>query len=59
MTSDAAREVLERHLPGFSSSPRIGMAKNFSLHQLSGLIPQLLPRKKLEALERDLRQLKP
>ena len=59
LTSDAAREVLERHLPGFSSSPRIGTARNFSLHQISGFIPQLLPRKKLEALECDLRQLKP
>lgn len=36
LASDADKAVLEKHLPGFSTNPMIGMASGFTLSQLAG-----------------------
>lgn len=57
MTSDAAMEAVERHLPGFFSNPQLGFAQGFSLGQLAGFDAQTFNEAVLGAIAEDLEKL--
>ncbi len=44
-------------MPGFTESPRLGMAMGFTLTQLVSLAPDRFPERALEAISRDLEAL--
>lgn len=52
----AARAVLDRHLPGFTSTPEIGQARGFTLPMLQAYMPALTD-EVLAAIEADLARL--
>jgi len=54
LKNETATNVLEKHLPGISSNSMIGMAKGFTLKQLSGFPQAGLNATKLAELVADL-----
>jgi hypothetical protein len=59
LDDDQARDVLERHVPGLLSLPRMDMARGSSLAQLSRFARELLPGQVLQEVERELLLLAP
>jgi beta-glucosidase len=57
LENEEARAVVERHLPGFSESPQVGMALGLSLAQMAGFAPDQIPDEQLRAIDADLRAL--
>ena len=54
---DDAYVVLEKHLPGFSGHPQLGMLMGMSLVQVSGFAPNRFPQKAVHAIANDLQAL--
>ncbi|MGB3716416.1 MAG: glycoside hydrolase family 3 C-terminal domain-containing protein, partial [Candidatus Promineifilaceae bacterium] len=54
LENDEARAVLEKHAPGFSKNPQLGMALGFSPVQLAAMAPDQFPEKVLQDISDDL-----
>jgi hypothetical protein len=54
LANDAAKAVLERHLPGFSQHPQISMAARMTLRAVQGFAPQQLTNERLDAIDAEL-----
>jgi beta-glucosidase len=54
LDDEAAVAVVERHLPGFSQHPMLGMAGGMSLHQVAGFAPEMISEEVLRAIDEDL-----
>lgn len=52
--NDAAKAVLEKHMPGFSSHPQIGMAKGMSLQAVANFSAGKITKDMLAAINADL-----
>lgn len=50
-----AAEIMEKHFPGFSKDPRMGMAKTMTLKQVAPMSGGLITDAKLNALEEDFK----
>ncbi len=59
LASEEAKAILERHLPGFTSAPQLGMAMGFSLEQISSFAPDRLPPETVQLINEELAQLAP
>lgn len=57
LANEAARTVLERHLPGFTSTEMPDFTPNMPLIDLAAMEPDQVPRAKLRAITDDLRKL--
>ncbi|WP_336772531.1 hypothetical protein [Paenibacillus sp. MMO-58] len=57
LASDAAKAVLDKHIPGFSANPMLGMASGFSLTQLAGFPQAGLSSEQLAAIVTDLKNI--
>jgi beta-glucosidase len=55
LADDDARAVLDKHLPGFSEQPQIGMAMGLSLIQVAGFAPEQITEETLKAIADELR----
>ncbi len=53
----AARAVLEKHLPGFTTRDRIRLARAMTLHSIQHYIPDELTEERLKAMDADLARL--
>ncbi|MDC7827433.1 hypothetical protein PQS90_19970 [Pseudomonas sp. BLCC-B13] len=51
------KEILEKHLPGISNHPQIGMARGFALATAAKYSGGLIPQKMLEDIDSDLKSL--
>lgn len=54
LANEAAQKVLEKHLPGISTNPMIGMAKGFTLKQLANIPQANISEEKLTNILSDL-----
>jgi len=54
LSSEEAKAILERHVPGMTDSPQMGMAQGFSLEQLAGFAPDVFTDEVLQAIADDL-----
>ncbi len=54
LEDDAARAVIERHIPGFSEHPQMVMAQAFSLPQISAFAPTQITPDAVRAIAADL-----
>ena len=52
------KAVLEKHLPGISTMPQIGMAKGMTLKAIVPFSQGMINDAKLKAIEEDLKQIK-
>jgi hypothetical protein len=48
-----AKAIVERHLPGFSGHPQIGLARDFSLKAIQSFAPDKITDEALEKIEAD------
>ncbi|MET0587442.1 MAG: hypothetical protein ABWZ75_02880 [Novosphingobium sp.] len=55
LKNPATRAVLEKHFPGVSGDFRMKMVKGKTFRQLHEMAPDRLPSGKLDAVDRDLR----
>lgn len=53
----AAKAVLDKHMPGFSSNPQIEMAKAMTLKQIQGFAPDMIKDEVLAKIDVDLAKL--
>lgn len=53
----AAKAVLEKHMPGFSSNPQLEMAKAMTLKQIQGFAPDMIKDETLAKIDADLAKL--
>jgi beta-glucosidase len=54
LASDAARAVIERHLPGFAEGANMALALGLTLVQVAGFAPDQISAERLEAIAADL-----
>jgi beta-glucosidase len=54
LDDDAARAVLERHLPEFMDHPQLDMAMGMSLERVAGFAPDQFPAEQMRAIAEDL-----
>ncbi|MGB5018797.1 MAG: fibronectin type III-like domain-contianing protein, partial [Candidatus Moraniibacteriota bacterium] len=54
LDSEEATAILEKHFPGFSTNPQLGMAMGFTLAQLANMAPGQFPKEKLDAVNAEL-----
>lgn len=57
LASDAAKAVVEKHLPGVSSHPQIGMAGGMSLATVAQYAGALIPKDALDKIDAELKAL--
>jgi hypothetical protein len=50
-------EILEKHAPGITSNPMIGMAKGMTAAQAMSMAGSVLDQDKVEAIKREVEQL--
>jgi hypothetical protein len=50
-------EILEKHAPGITSNPMIGMAKDMTAAQAMSMAGNVLSQDKIEAIKREVEQL--
>ncbi len=54
LADDAARGVLDRHVPGFADNPGLGMVAGMALVQVAGFDQEQFPEQTLKAIAADL-----
>lgn len=54
LDNDASKAILEKHLPGISSHPQIGMGRGFAFKMVAGFSGGLISNEALEKIEADL-----
>jgi len=54
LANEAARAILDRHVPGFTSNPQISFAQSFTLTQVAGFDKQAFNEDVLRAIAADL-----
>ena len=59
LSDEAAKAALDRHFPGVSDDPRIGMGKGMTLRSIQKFSPELFTDEALDALDRELAKLRP
>jgi cytochrome P450 len=57
LADDAAKAVLEKHFPGMSANPQIGMAKGMTLRAVQTFAPDQFTSEALDAVDADLAKL--
>jgi beta-glucosidase len=57
LDDEAARAILEQHLPGFAAQTGIGMTMGLTLSQMAGFAPEHLTPERLAAINADLQEL--
>jgi cytochrome P450 len=57
LADDAAKAVLEKHFPGMSDNPQIGMAKGMTLRAVQTFAPDQFTSEALDAVDADLARL--
>jgi hypothetical protein len=53
----AARAVLDKHMPGFTTNPEVEQGMDFSLREIADFVPDLFPEALLQAIDADLAKL--
>lgn len=53
-----AKAILDKHLPGFSTNPQVGMAKGMTLKAIAPMSRGIVTDAKIKAIEEDLKKLK-
>lgn len=53
----AAKAVLDKHMPGFSTNPQIEMARSMTLKQIQGFAPDQIKDEALAKIDADLAKL--
>ena len=59
LADPAAKAVLDKHFPGISADPRIGMAKSMTLRAVRAFAPDVFKEDLLDAVDRELGALRP
>ena len=54
LANDTAKAILEKHMPGISNHPQIGMAKMMSLQAVANFSGGLITKEMLEAADAEL-----
>jgi hypothetical protein len=54
LENDAAKAVLEKHMPGISTHPQIGMGKGFALSMVAKFSGGLITEEMLQKVNADL-----
>lgn len=57
LDNEASKSILEKHLPGVSTHPQIGMGRGFPLKTVAGFSGGLISNEALEKIEADLKAL--
>jgi cytochrome P450 len=57
LADPAAKAVLDKHFPGISADPRIGMAKTMTLRSVQAFAPSVFTKELLDAADQELGQL--
>lgn len=53
----AAKAVLDKHLPGFSTNPQLEMARGMTLKQIQAFVPDQIKEESLVKIDEDLAKL--
>lgn len=54
LDNEAAKAILEKHMPGISTHPQIGMGKGFPLAVVANFSGGMITQEMLEAVDADL-----
>lgn len=57
LDNEVAKAILEKHLPGVSTHPQIGMGRGFALKMVAGFSGGLITSEALEKIDADLKAL--
>jgi beta-glucosidase len=57
LANDAARAIVDSYMPGVTTMEEISMAKNWTLEQIAGMVPDMLPDELLQRIIGDLEKL--
>jgi hypothetical protein len=57
LADPAAKAVVDKHIPGFSLQPQIGMASAMTLGQINQMAPAQITKEMLAAIDADLAKL--
>ncbi len=53
----AAKAVLDKHMPGFSTNPQVEMARGMTLRAIQPMVPDQIKAETLDAIDADLAKL--
>jgi hypothetical protein len=54
LDNPAAKAVLDKHMPGFSSNPQVEMARGMTLRAVQPMVPDQIKVETLDAIDADL-----
>ena len=57
LANDAARAVMNAYMPGVTDMEEVTMVVNWTLEQVAGMVPDMLPDESLQRIISDLEQL--
>jgi hypothetical protein len=59
LANAAARAVIDTYMPGVSGMQEVTMAMNWTLEQIAGMVPDMLPDELMQRIIGDLERLQP
>jgi hypothetical protein len=57
LDNPAAKAILEKHMPGFSTNPQVEMARGFTLRAVQPMVPDQIKVEMLDMIDADLAKL--
>ena len=57
LDNPAAKAILDKHMPGFSSNPQVEMARGMTLRAVQPMVPDQIKVETLDAIDADLAKL--
>jgi para-nitrobenzyl esterase len=57
LDNPAAKAVLDKHMPGFSSNPQVEMARGMTLRAIQPMVPDQIKAETLDMIDADLAKL--
>lgn len=57
LDNPATAEILEKHMPGFTTNPQVGMTRDFTLKAIQSFAPDMVTEDALAAIDEDLAEL--
>jgi hypothetical protein len=57
LDNPAAKAILDKHMPGFSTNPQVEMARGMTLRAIQPMVPDQIKAETLDAIDADLAKL--
>lgn len=54
LDNPATAEILEKHMPGFTTNPQVGMTRELTLEAIQSFAPDMVTEEALAAIDADL-----